>query len=129
MKDNSISAGGTSLTVIVLGLLAALLIFAVLTGNRVPILSSVRAALLGLVAVGMFLCTQGGIGRVAASGEWLHPISMIGYLLGAVILAIGFAAIFGKNLPPLTDFHQSFTAVAVIAAVKLVLTTIHRLLP
>jgi hypothetical protein len=129
MKDNSISAGGTNLTVIVIGILAALLVFAVLYGKRVPLLSTDRAALLALVAIGMILCTQGGIGRVAASGDWLHPFSIIGYLLGAAILVIGFAAMFGKNVPPLTDFHQSFTAVAVIAAVKLVFTTIHRLLP
>ena len=77
MKDNSISAGGTNLTVIVLGVLAALFVFAVLTGRRVPILSTDRAALLALIAVGMILYTQGGIGRVAASGEWLHPFSII----------------------------------------------------
>jgi hypothetical protein len=64
---------------------------------------------------------------VSASGEWLHPLSIIGYLLGAAIVLIGIAALFGKNIPPLTSYHQSFTAVALIAAVKLVLTTIHRL--
>jgi hypothetical protein len=75
----------------------------------------------------MFICSNAGIGRVAASGAWWHPFSIIGYLLGAVIIVIGIAALFGKNVPPLTSYHQSFIAVAVIAAIKLVLTTIHRL--
>ncbi len=127
MKANSLSAGGTNLAVIVLGILAALLIFAVLTGRKVPLLSTDRAALLALVVVGMVMCTLGGIGPMAASRAWLHPFSILAYLLGAAIVLIGIAALFGKNIPPLTSFHQSFTAVAVIAAVKLVLTTIHHL--
>ena len=127
MKANSISTGGMNPAVIVSGILAALLVFAVLTGRKVPLLSTDRAALLALVIIGMIMCTQGGIGRVSASGEWLHPLSIIGYLLGAIIILIGIAALFGKQIPPLTSYYQSFTAVAVIAAVKLVLTTIHRL--
>jgi hypothetical protein len=127
MKTNSISTGGSNLAVIALGILAALLVFAVLTGRKVPLLSTDRAALLALVVIGMIMCTQGGIGQVSASGAWLHPLSILGYLLGATIVLIGIAALFGKNIPPLTSFYQSFTAVAVIAAVKLVLTTIHHL--
>ncbi|HZD58200.1 MAG TPA: hypothetical protein VE136_15830 [Anaerolineales bacterium] len=127
MKTNSVSTGGTNLVVIALGILAALLVFAVLTGRKVPLLTSERAALLALVVIGMILCTQGGIGQVAASGAWLHPFSILGYLLGAAIIVIGMAALFGKNIPPLTSYYQSFTVVAVIAAIKLVLTTIHRL--
>jgi hypothetical protein len=127
MKANSISASGTNLVVIALGILAALLVFTVLTGRKVPLLSTDRAALLALVVIGMIMCTQGGIGRVTASHAWLHPFSILGYLLGAAIILIGLAALFGKNIPPLISYHQSFTAVALIAAVKLVLTTIHRL--
>jgi hypothetical protein len=127
MKTYSISTGGSNLAVIALGILAALLVFAVLTGRKVPLLSTDRAALLALVVIGMIICTQGGIGQVSANGAWLHPLSILGYLLGATIILIGIAALFGKNIPPLTSFYQSFTAVAVIAAVKLVLTTIHRL--
>lgn len=127
MKTNTMSISGTNLAVIALGILAGLLIFAILTGRKVPLLTSDRAALLALVIIGMLMCTQGGIGRVSASGAWLHPFSIVGYLLGAAIVVIGIAALFGKNIPPLTSYHQSFTAVATIAAIKLVLTTIHRL--
>lgn len=127
MKTNTISTGGTNLVVIALGILAALLVFLVLTGRKVPLLSTDRSALLAFVVIGMFICSNAGIGRVAASGAWWHPFSIIGYLLGAVIIVIGTAALFGKNIPPLTSYYQSFTAVVVIAAIKLVLTTIHRL--
>ncbi len=69
MKANSISTGGVNLAVIFLGILAVLLVFAVLTGRKVPLLSSDRAALLGLVVIGMVICSRAGIGRVSASGE------------------------------------------------------------
>ena len=127
MKTNTLSTGETNLAVIALGILATVLVFLVLTGRKVPLLSSDRSALLTFVVIGMLICSNAGIGRMAASGAWWHPFSIIGYLLGAAIVVIGIAALFGKNIPPLTSYYQSFTAVAVIAAIKLVLTTIHRL--
>jgi hypothetical protein len=127
MKTTSAATSGNNMTVIALGILVALLIFVVLTGKKVPFLNSDRAALLALVAIGMLMCTQGGIGRVAATGAWLHSFTILGYLLGAVIVLIGIAALFGRQIPPLTSDYQSFIAVAVLAGIKLVLTTIHRL--
>jgi hypothetical protein len=121
------SSNGSNLVVIVLGIVAAFLVFSVLTGRKVPLLTTDRAALLALVTIGMIMCAQGGIIRVAATGAWLHPFTIIGYLLGAAIIVIGIAALAGKNIPPLTSYYQSFVVVAVIAAVKLVLTTVHRL--
>ena len=41
-----------------------------------------------LVLIGMAICAQGGIGRVAALGVWSHPLSILGYLLGGLILLI-----------------------------------------
>lgn len=128
MKTNTLSTSGINPAIILLGILAVALIGFVLTGRKIPLLSSERAALIALVAIGMAMCSMGGIGRVAASGAWTHPFSIIGYLLGVAVLVIGIAALFGKQIPPLTSYYQSFIAVAVIAAVKLVLTAIHRLL-
>jgi hypothetical protein len=127
MKTTSASRNGANLVVIVLGFSAALLIFAVLTGRKIPLLSSERAALLALIAIGMVICSQGGIGPVADSGAWLHPFSILGYLLGAAILVIGLAALFGINIPPMTSYYQSFAVAAILAALKVVLSTIHHL--
>jgi hypothetical protein len=52
------------------------------------------AAVLSVVFIGMIMCMQGGIGRLAASGEWLQPLSVIGYLLGAAIIVIGVPALY-----------------------------------
>jgi hypothetical protein len=129
MKANSVTTSGVmNPSVFVLGILAALLVFAVLTGRKVPVLASHRAALLGLVILGMGICSQIGVGRISATGDWLHPLSIAGYLFGGAILLIGIAALFGKQIPPLTSDYQAFIAVVVIAGIKVVLTTIHRLL-
>lgn len=126
MKVNTLLSG-VNPVVIVLGILATLLVYAVLTRKRVPILNTDRSALLGFIVIGMAICSQIGIGRVSASGAWAHPISIVGYLLGAAIVLTGLAALFGKPIPPLTSYHQSFQAVVVIAVIKIGLTTIHRL--
>lgn len=127
MKANTVPAGGTNVFVIALGILAALIVFLALTGRKVPLLSSERAVLLGLVVIGGLMCAPEGIGRVAASGAWWHPLSIVGYVLGAVVVLIGLAALFGRQVPPLTSYHQSIMAVAAIGVLKVVLTAIHRL--
>jgi len=75
-------------TIIGLALLAAVVVFIGVTGKKVPLLSNVRVDIILLVIIGMTICTQGGIGRVAVAGEWTHPLSIIGYILGGLILII-----------------------------------------
>ena len=53
-----------------------------MTGKKVPLLSNVRLDIVLLVVIGMTICSQGGIGRVAAIGQWSHPLSILGYVLG-----------------------------------------------
>ena len=127
MKISTISTNGINAVVIVLGLMAIALIFAVLTGRKVPVLTTDRTALIGLVVIGMAICAQAGIGPISRTGAWVHPLSIISYLLGAVIIIIGVAAVFGKHIPPLTSYNQSFIVVVGISALKIILTTIHRL--
>ena len=127
METNPVSTSNLNPGMIVLMLAAASLVFLVLTGRKVPLLSSDRAALLVLIVLGMALCTP-GIGRVAANNAWLHPLSFLSYIIGGTILAIGVAALFGKVLPPWETYHQAFIWVTILAGIKLVLSNIHRLL-
>jgi hypothetical protein len=127
MKTNAATSGGANVLVIALGILVAFLVFMALTGRKVPLLSSDRAVLLTVVVVGLFICSQVGIGRISAINAWWHPLAIVGYVLGAVIVLIGIAALFGRTIPPLTNFYQSIAAVAGIAVLKVILSTIHRL--
>jgi Na+/alanine symporter len=107
--------------------MAALLVLATLTGRKVPFVSSDRAALIVLVVLGMAMCAR-GIGRVAAVGEWAHPLSILGYLVGALILVIAVASLAGKPLPLISSIQQAILAVALLSAAKLVLSALHRFL-
>jgi len=127
MKANTISTSGYNPLVILLGILAVTLVFAVLTGRKVPLLTTDRSALIGMVVIGMAICAQAGISPMSRTGAWFHPLSIISYLLGAVIVTIGLATLFGKLVPPITNYHQAFMVVVAIALIKIVLTTIHRL--
>ena len=65
-------------SILLLALLAAAVVFIGVTGKKVPVLSNIRMDIILLVIIGMTVCTQGGIGRVAATGQWSHPLSILG---------------------------------------------------
>jgi hypothetical protein len=131
-RSNPMNANSTMNSFPVLGvhIFGFLLIAAALAlslGVKLPFITNPRTVLIVFLAAGLVVCSIGGIGRVSASGAWLQPFSIIGYVLGALIIVIGVAALFGKPIPPLSSDQQSITAVAGIAALKLVLAAIHRL--
>jgi len=117
-----------SLNVMLVAVLFAALVFVVVTGKRVPLISNTRIAMAVLLVLGLTLCALGGIGRVAALGEWAHPLSILGYLLGALILVIGFATVFGLKLPYIQNDVQAIIIVSLLTGAKIVNSVIHSLL-
>jgi hypothetical protein len=115
-------------SILVLALLAAAVVFIGATGKKVPVLSSVRVDIILLVLLGMAICTQAGIGRIAATGEWSHPQAIIGYLLGASILIIAASVFMGWKLPFIQSEQQALIAIAILAGLKIVNAVIHYLL-
>jgi len=107
-------------TIIGLALLAAAVVFIGVTGKKVPLLSNVRVDIVLLVLMGMAICTQGGIGRVAAMGTWTHPLAIIGYILGGSILLITLAVFAGWRLPYIQTDQQALLAIAILACLKVV---------
>jgi hypothetical protein len=112
---------------IVLGVLAGAVLVVTLTGTKVPLLSNLRISLIVFVVLGMAMCTS-GIGRVAATGQWTHPLSILGYVLGALVLAIATAAFFSVELPLVADGKQAFVAMAILAAAKVLNSVLHSLI-
>ena len=115
-------------TIIGLALLFAAVTFIGVTGKKVPLLSNIRLDIILLVLMGMAICTQGGIGRVAATGEWTHPLLIIGYLLGGLILLITLAVFVGWKLPFIANDGQALLAIAILAGLKVVNAVTHYLL-
>lgn len=108
-----------------LALLAAVVVFIGATGKKVPVLSNVRVDIILLVVIGMTMCTQGGIGRVAATGQWSHPLSIVGYLLGGAILLITLAVFAGWKLPFIQNDQQALIVIAVLAGLKVLNAVTH----
>lgn len=115
-------------SVLILALVAAAVVFIGATGKKVPILSNVRVDIVLVVLLGMSICTQSGIGRIAATGEWSHPLAIVGYILGGMILLITAAVFIGWKLPFLQNDQQALIAIAILAGLKIVNAVSHYLL-
>ena len=115
-------------SVLVLALLAAAVVFIGATGKKVPILSNIRVDIILLVILGMSICTQAGIGRIAATGEWSHPLAIVGCVLGGTILLITLAVFVGWKLPFIQNDQQALIAIAILAGLKIVNAVTHYLL-
>ena len=124
MKTASISSPISS-TIIILALLFAIVTFIGVTDKKVPLLSNVRIDIILLVVIGMTICSQGGIGRVAATGQWSHPLAIIGYLLGGLILLITLSVFVGWKLPYIQSDSQALLAIAILASLKVVNALVH----
>lgn len=115
-------------TIIGLALLFAAITFISVTGKKAPLLSNIRVDVILLVIIGMTICTQGGVGRVAATGQWTHPLSIIGYILGGLILLITLSIFVGWKLPFIANDQQALLAIAILASLKVANAGIHYLL-
>jgi hypothetical protein len=115
-------------TILVLALLAAAVVFIGATGRKVPLLSNVRLDIVLVVLLGMSICTQAGIGRIAATGQWSHPLAIVGYILGGAILLIAAAVFVGWKLPLIQNDQQALIAIAILAGLKVVNAVTHYLL-
>jgi hypothetical protein len=115
-------------SILVLALLAAVVVFIGATSKKVPILSNVRVDIILLVILGMSICTQAGIGRIAATGEWSHPLAIVGYVLGGTILLITLAVFVGWKLPFIQNDQQALIAIAILIGLKIVNAVTHYLL-
>lgn len=115
-------------SIIGLALLFAAVVFIGYTGKKVLLLSNPRLDIILLAVIGMAICTQGGIGRIAASGQWAHPQAILGYILGGLILLITLAVFVGWKLPYIQTDQQALLAVAILASLKVVNAVTHYLL-
>jgi hypothetical protein len=115
-------------TILVLALLFATVAFIGATGRKVPVLSNLRFDIILLVILGMAICTQGGIGRIAATGQWAHPQAIIGYILGGLIMLIALTVFAGWKLPFIQNDQQALLAIALLVGLKVVNAVTHYLL-
>ena len=103
---------------LVLVALCAAVIYVAVSGKPFS-LTPTAAAVIVLVA-GMAAC-MGGIGQVARAGQWISPVAILGYLLGAAILVYGAAAVFGFSLPLAAGKPQALVMMGALMGAKLII--------
>ena len=106
--------------ILILALLFGIVTYIGVTGKKVPLLSSIRVDILLLVVIGMAICSQGGIGRVAAMSQWTHPLAILGYILGGLILLVALSVFTGWKLPYIQSDQQALLAISILAGLKVV---------
>jgi hypothetical protein len=114
--------------IVVLLLVSVAILFIGLMGKKLPVLSNLRIDIILLVVLGMAICTLGGIGRVAAQNAWIHPLAILGSLIGVVILVITLATFTGWKLPFIQGDRQALVSIAILIGAKIVDSVIHYLL-
>ncbi len=117
MNANTLSTTNHLFVPLALGLVSAGIVFVTLAGKSLPLISTPRAALIALLVVGMAAC-MGGIGQVGASGRWISPLAIAGYLLGAAILVVIVGGLAHWKLPFVQTETQAVAATAILMAVK-----------
>ena len=111
--------------ILVLAVLAGVVLFIALKGIKLPLLSNPKVALGVLIALGMAICSQGGIGRIAAVGNWTHPQAILGYILGTAILLVAASIFFNFKLPFVTSQQQAFVIIAALLGAKVINSFAH----
>jgi hypothetical protein len=109
-----------------LGLIALLLVFVLLTGRRVPLVSDERGIFIALAVVGFLMCTFGGL-RGIQPGEWLGWGNVFGIMMGilAGILIIGM--LIGIKLPSISGYREASLVLVTIILSKWIVGLIVRL--
>ncbi len=126
MATNTAASSANGIITLVLGLLAAGLVFLILTGRDVPVVGNGSGALLALGIIGMAMCTLSGIGSVQSTLGWTHPLTIIGSILGVAALLVVVLPLLGVRLPLIADTRSAVLALAVIMLIKVGLMGVER---
>jgi hypothetical protein len=114
-------------TILVSGVLIVAIILIGWRGASLPLLSNPKVSLAIVLILGMAMCAQGGLGAVAATGQWSHPLAIVGYILGGAILLVAAAGFFGLRLPFVAGPQQAVIVMAVLIAAKVLNSLAHAL--
>lgn len=117
MNANLTSPNWNALSASALGLVTVVLVSAYLAGWKLPWISTDRAAVFMAAALGFAMCML-GMGTIATGLGWTHPITIVGALVGALIIFIVIAVMAGWRLPLLADDRTALVAVVALGLVK-----------
>ena len=111
----------------IFGGVLAVFILANLLEWPLPLVGNDRLTLVVIGIAGMALCSQ-GIGRIAANNHWLHPIGLLGMLIGLVTLIVWVGRLGKLNLPFITSDSRAILAMGALMSCKWILARVYGLL-
>lgn len=91
---------------------------------RIPFVKSDRLAFFIVFAAGFTLCTGVGMGHAVRRG-WLHPLSVLGYLLGAAALGLGASVLLRRPFGPVREPRSALLALLGLILVKIVVGALY----
>jgi hypothetical protein len=91
--------------------------------NWFAALANNRLTFVVVLVLGMALCST-GIGKAAARGLWVHPLTLAGYVLGAGALLLIIQGIFRLHLIPVEN-ALALVLILGIVIVKIALATLY----
>jgi hypothetical protein len=109
---------GISISIAII-VFSVLLVFAGLSGKQILFINGPRSATITLGAVGFFLCML-AVGKFVSKAPF-HPLTIIGYILGAIALPTLLTQIFQWKIPFIGDAK---TALYVLAACMIIKSVI-----
>jgi hypothetical protein len=121
MSGNIKPTENNTLLVAGLGIIATLLVFAVLTNRPIPFINSQRAALIVLVVIGISMCAVGGVGPAIAKYGFSSPLFIIGAVFGVLMLLIPGAVLVGVKLPLIPTEHEAIIALTILGIIKILI--------
>jgi len=128
MTTNTVTSPANGIITVALGLLAAGVVFMILTGRDVPLVGSGAGALLTLGLIGIVMCTLSGIGTIQGSLGWTHPLTIIGSILGLAAVLVVALPLLGVQLPLVANTRSAVLALAVIMVIKVGLMGLARII-
>lgn len=105
---------------ILLGVIALVIVIALLKGITLPLINTPLASLVALFVIGLAMCLLGGVGQIGTNGRWNSPPAIIGTLLGLVILIIFISALTGWHLPLISGEIHGVVAIGILITIKLI---------
>lgn len=120
------TGGWMNVGVGLLGIVAVLLVLAVLTGRRIPLLSSDRAVFIALLVVGMAMCALGPLRNIQPDA-WLRPMNVVAMVLGGLALLLGLVVLTGIRVPWIASDRSALVLLAIVILSKVLLSGVHHL--
>jgi hypothetical protein len=127
MKGKSMNILFNLVMPLLLGIAIVVIIYVVLTGRQLPLISTPGDGLIAVLVLGMIMCAP-GIGKVSTTGHWFTPFGILGTLLGVAILLVFIGSVAGWRLPFVAGEKQSLLAMGVLIGVKFLIGTAAHLL-